>query len=224
MPLLLIASPAVALAAAAPAPTRDGVGKVVSLVPTLFGTMPDGPTVALVKLDEVRLDMTLMTAARASAQIVFVGGVQGTLIMGADSKVVFDQWVVWQGTREIELRTLVGKFLVFFMPQTQGHAAGKVTIRTPAGKLELHGTAACVEVAPDGATTIAVLEGLVIFKGAAGAEVQLPKGAWTKVVPGKPPTVRSRGAPAFDLPAQLLVEDPPHLDLLRVNLPKAGRR
>jgi hypothetical protein len=225
VPLLLAASPAVALATAAPAPIV--VGKVAYLIPTLSGTMPNGPTMALAKLDDVRPDMTLATAARASAQIVFVGGVKGTLIMGADSKVVFDQWVVWQGTRsEIGFQTLVGKFLVFFLPQTQGHAAGKVTIKTPAGTLELHGTAVCVEVAPNGTTTIAVLEGLVTLKGAVGGEVQLPQGAWTRVVPGEPPAVQSHGAPAFDLPAHLLVEDPPHLDLRRLvlDLPKAGRR
>jgi hypothetical protein len=189
--------------------------------------MLDGPPVALAKLAEVRLDMTLATAARASAQILFAGGVRGTLIMGADSKVVFDQWVVVQGTRsEIGFQTLVGKFLVFFLPQTQGHAAGKVTIKTPAGLLELHGTAVCIEVTPDGTTTVAVLEGRVTFKGAAGGEIQLPQGAWTRVVPGQPPTVQSHGAPAFDLPAQLLVEDPPHLDLRRLvlDLPKMGRR
>jgi FecR protein len=221
--LVVVATPA--RARAAPAPTV--VGKVASLVGALSGTMPDRQAVlALAKRDEVWLDMTLATQARASARIAFAG-VRGALIMGEMSRVVFNRWVTEQA-REVKLRVSVGQFLLFFMPQDRPLASGEVSIDTPAGLVELHGTATCLRVEPDGTTLVAVLEGLAILRGATGGEARVPEGTWTKVVPGKAPAPPSpnrprTGAYAFNLPADQRVEDPPHLDLRRLldGLPKA---
>jgi FecR protein len=161
---------------------------------------------------------------------------RGALIMGPKSRVVFERWVIEQATRPVlTLRAQLGEFLAFFMPRPRGLAEGKVQIVTPTATIELHGTAVCLRVAADGTTAVAVLEGEVTVRGAAAGEVRVPQGSWTDVAPGqrpRPPSLLGprpgtlspqAGGPAFTMPAEMLVVDPPHLDPGRLlNLPKAG--
>jgi len=265
-PLLLIA-PLIGVAPvhAEPTPAAPRVGRLVTLSPEVNGTMPQGPTLQLGSQAEVCEHMQVATQAAARAKIV-IGGppalcgatvsrppapagsplpggapatapLRGALIMGPNSRVVFDRWLIEQVTQpEMTLRALLGEFLVYFMPRPQGLAKGKVQIVTPTATIELHGTAVCLRVAPDGTTEVAVLEGEVTVRGAGGAsQVRLPQGSWTAIAPGRPPRppspVSSRtgtlspqaGGPAFTMPADLLVTDPPNLVVGRLlNLPKRG--
>jgi hypothetical protein len=262
-PLLLIAVAAPLRAGAAPVTPR--VGRVVTLSPEVSGTMPQGPTLRLASQAEVCEHMEVATQAAARAQIVIGGppalcgatpsnppvpggtsasgsvpappSLRGALIMGPNSRVVFERWVIEQATQpKLTLRAQLGEFLFFLMPRPQGLAEGKVQIVTPSGAtLELHGTAVCLRVSPDGTTAIAALEGEVTVRGVAASLVRVPKGSWTSIAPGRPPRPPSplgpragtlspqAGGPAFSMPAELLVADPPHLDVGRLlNLPKAG--
>jgi hypothetical protein len=160
---------------------------------------------------------------------------RGVLIMGPSSKVVVEEWLVEEVTRpEVTLRALVGEFLVFFTPRPRTQIEGKVQIKTRAGTLELHGTALCLRVAPDGTTRVAVLEGEVIVTANGGARVRVAQGNWTELAPDRPPRPPSpldprlgtlspeAGGPAFTMPGETLVQDPPDLDLRRLasDLPK----
>ncbi len=162
---------------------------------------------------------------------------RGALIMGPNSRVVFDRWLIEQVTQpEMTLRALLGEFLVYFMPRPRGTAEGKVQIVTPTATLDLHGTAVCLRVAPDGTTEVAVLEGAVTVRGAGGGSpVQVAQGSWTSIAPGRPPRRPSpldsrtgtlspqAGGLAFTMPAELLVTDPPNLVVGRLlDLPKGG--
>lgn len=265
-PLLLIAALiGVAPIDAGPAPAAPRVGRLVTLSPEVSGTMPAGPTLPLASQAEVCEHMQVATQAAARAKIVIGGppalcgaavsrppapagnaasagaaapsALRGALIMGPNSRVVFDRWLIEQVTQpEMTLRALLGEYLVYIMPRPRGLAAGKVQIVTPTATIELHGTAVCLRVAPDGTTEVAVLEGEVTVRGAAGASpVRVPQGSWTAIAPGRSPRPPSplssrtgtlspeAGGPAFTMPAEVLVMDPPHLDLGRLlNLPKAG--
>jgi len=123
---------------------------------------------------------------------------------------------------------------VFFTPRPRSQAEGKVQIQTPAGILDLHGTAVCLRVAPDGTTVVAVLEGSVTVTAPGGGQVRVDQGLWTELAPGQPPLPPSpldprigtlspqAGGPAFSNPAETQIPDPPMLDLERLasDLPK----
>ena len=276
LPLVAAVSPP-----AAAAPVGAPVGVVVSLAPTVNGTMlPQGPKLKLGLLSPVCLHMVVATQAQAAARIalgaapapagapVTAGGLppacteaaagssvrtsvppsggavagrgappfRGALIMGASSKVVVEEWLVEQATRpKVTLRALLGDILVVFPPRPPSQAEGKVQIETPAGILDLHGTALCLRVAPDGTTLVAVLEGEVTVTSKAGGKVRVAQGSWTQLAPGQPPSPPSpldprigtlsphAGGPAFTKPGETQIPDPPFIDLERLgsDLPKA---
>ena len=106
--------------------------------------------------------------------------------MGESSRVVFERWVIEQATRP-ELSSGAprqGVPGVLHAGRPRGLAEGKVQIVTPTATIELHGTAVCLRVAPDGTTTVAVLEGEVTVRGAAAGAVRVPQGRWTDVAAG----------------------------------------
>jgi hypothetical protein len=161
----------------------------------------------------------------------------GALIMGEKSRVLFDQWVVDQATwPKVGFRALVGDFLVFFRPRPRNLVAGSVRIQTPAGTIELEGTALRLRVAENGTTRIDVLEGTVTVKGAEGGQVRVPAGSGTDMAPGRAPLPPSPRDPrsdtlsprahgvAFNMPGEQL-DDPPNLDVRRLtlDLPKVWR-
>jgi hypothetical protein len=163
---------------------------------------------------------------------------RGALIMGASSKVVVEEWLVEEVTRpKVTLRALLGNFLVYFPPRPSIKAEGKVQIETPAGTLDLHGTALCLRVAPDGTTLVAVLEGEVTVTSKGGGKVRVVQGSWTQLAPGQAPSPPSpldpsigtlsphAGGPAFTKPGEMQIPDPPFIDLERLvsvsDLPKA---
>jgi len=154
---------------------------------------------------------------------------RAALIMGANSKVVVEEWLVEEVSRpKVTLRALVGDFLVFFTPRPRSQAEGKVQIETPAGILDLHGTAVCLRVAPDGTTVVAVLEGSVTVTSKSGGKVRVAQGNWTELTPNRPPRPPSAldprigtlspqaGGPAFTMPGETQIPDPPMIDLRRL--------
>jgi hypothetical protein len=256
-PLLLIAVVAPARSGAARDTPR--VGTVVTLSPEVTGAMPGDHPRQLGSQAEVCEHMEVVTKAAAKATILIGDSkalcgakdsnppvppsLRGALIMFPNSRVSFERWVIEQATQpELTLRAQLGEFLVYLMARPQ--VEGKVRIVTPSNDtFELHGTAVCLQVAPDGTATVAVLAGEVTIRsaaarairGAAARPVRVPQGSWTKVAPGRLPqrpallgrragTLSPQaGGPAFTMPAELLVTDPPHLDLGRLlNLPKTG--
>jgi hypothetical protein len=165
----------------------------------------------------------------------------GSLILGANSKVVVQEWLVDAAGPKVTLSALVGDFRAFFTPQPSIEAGGQVRIETGIGKakqtLILHGTAVCLHVAPDGTTLLAVLEGSVTVISKDGRQVLVPQGSWTELAPDRPPSPPSpldaaigtlspqAGGPAFTMPGETLIRDPPFIDLRRLalasDLPKA---
>jgi len=163
----------------------------------------------------------------------------GSLILGPNSKVVVQEWLVEDVTRPVvTLSALVGDFRAFF-PRPSIRAEGQVRIETGIGKakqtLILHGTAVCLHVAPDGTTLLAVLEGSVTVISKDGRKVLVPQGSWTELAPDRPPSPPSpldarigtlspqAGGPAFTMPGEILIPDSPFIDLRRLasDLPKA---
>ncbi|HVT17598.1 MAG TPA: hypothetical protein VHQ90_15660 [Thermoanaerobaculia bacterium] len=235
--LLLAAIAAQRLAGAAPAakcadPECRGpecVGLVTQSRPEVNGTMPGGPPRLLPNQEPVCLHMKVATLKEAGADIDIGkshSGVHGVVRMFENSRLEFDRWVVGQvGLSEARFLAQLGNFQFYFV--TPPRHAGKVQIVTPSGAiLDLRGTYVCLEVRPEG-TTVAVLEGLVIARSAAGGTVRLSRGSWTRIVPGKPPRppspltgLMSPQAGGLTLPP--LVVDPPY-DLSRLQLPKAMR-
>ena len=282
LPLVAAVSPP-----AAAVPVGATVGMVVSLAPTVNGTMlPQGPELTLGLQSPVCLHMEVATQAQAGARIALgaapnpagtppragtpvtagatppacteaaagssvhtnvppPGGAaagrgappfRGALIMGASSKVVVEEWLVEEVTRpKVTLRALLGDFLVFFTPRPRSQAEGKVQIETPAGTLDLHGTALCLRVAPDGTTLVAVLEGEVTVTSKGGGKVLVTQGSWTEMALDRPPLPPSpldprigtlsphAGGPAFTKPGETQIPDSPFIDLERLtsDLPKA---
>jgi hypothetical protein len=237
--LLLVAAAGAERAGGQPATTR--VGTVVRAIPQVEGTL-DGKLQPLSERAAVWLQMEVATRAGAKAHIVLDGGhgsaaARGALVMGEKSRVKFTQWLVDQVTRpEVGFRALVGDFLIFFRPRPRGMAAGKVLIETPAGTIELEGTALRLRVAENGTTSIDVLEGTVTVKGAEGGQVRVPAGSGTDMAPGRAPLPPSRRDPrsgtlsprahglAFNMPGER-IDDPPNLDVRRLtlDLPKVWR-
>ena len=274
LPLVAAVSPP-----AAAVPVGAPVGMVVSLVPTVNGTMPpQGPKLTLGLQSPVCLHMEVATQAQAGARIALgvapapagtritagapppacteaaagssvrtgvppPGGAvagrgappfRGALIMGASSKVIVEEWLVEEVTRPVvTLRAVVGNFQVYFTPRPRSQAEGKVQIETPAGILDLHGTALCLRVAPDGTTLVAVLEGEVTVTSKGGGKVRVVQGSWTQLAPDQAPSPPSpldprigtlsphAGGPAH--PGEMQIPDPPFIDLERLtsDLPKA---
>jgi hypothetical protein len=105
-----------------------------------------------------------------------------------------------------------------------------VQIVTQAGTLDLHGTALCLRVAPDGTTFLAVFEGEVTVTSNGGSQVRVTKGSSTQLAPNGPPGPPSplgtliatlsphAGGPAFTMPGETLIPDPPNVDLRRLAL------
>jgi len=264
-PLLIAPLMSAAPVPAGAAPDTPRVGRLVTLTPEVSGKMPEqrqpGP---LNWRDEVCEHMEVATQAAARAQILIggrpapcgaaalrlpvpggtppLGGAQaplslrGALIMGPNSRVVFERWLIDVARPEMTLRAQLGEYLVYIMPRPTGLAAGKVQIVTRTATIDLHGTALCLRVAPDGTTSVAVLEGEVTVRGAGGGSpVRVPQGSGTAVAPGRSPQPPSplsthagtlaphAGGPAFTMPGEVLVTQPPNLVLGRLlNLPKTG--
>jgi hypothetical protein len=223
-----------------PAPVPR-VGTVVSAQPRVEG-LRNGALGLLAQSDPVWLQMEVATRERAGARIALDSGkgkdgALGALRLGERSRVVFDRWVVEQGTRpEVGFRALLGDFLIFFRPRPHNLVAGTVSIQTPAGAVvELHGTALWLRVAANGDTEVGVLEGEVTVRGAVGRAVRVPAGSWTEIATGRaplPPSPRDpRGGtlsprahgPAFNMPGEPLIVDPPGLGPrgFLLDLPKA---
>jgi|HubBroStandDraft_3_1064219.scaffolds.fasta_scaffold20536_2 hypothetical protein len=239
--LLLAAMAGAARCDSQAAPASLRVGTVVSAAPRVEG-LRNGALGLLGRSDPVWLQMEVATRERAGARIALDGGkgkdgALGALILGERSRVLFDRWVVEQGTRpEIGFRALLGDFLVFFRPRPHDLVTGTVQIRTPAGALvELHGTAIWLHVAAGGDTEVGVIEGEVTVRGVVGRAVQVPRGSWTEIAPGRAPRLPSpndpRGGtlsprahgPAFNVPGERLIDDPPGLGPrgFLLDLPKA---
>jgi hypothetical protein len=165
----------------------------------------------------------------------------GSLILGANSKVIVQEWLVEDVTRpKVTLSALVGHYRAFFTPRPSSEAGGQVRIEIgtehpPKHTLILHGTAICLHVAPDGTTLLAVLEGSVTVTSKGGGKVRVAQGSWTEFAPDGPPRPPSpldshigtlsphAGGPAFTMPGEMLISDSPFINLRRLtsDLPKA---
>jgi hypothetical protein len=145
---------------------------------------------------------------------------------------VFKRWLVnaAQG-QDIPFLVQIGQILAAFTPhQDDKHA---VYIDTPTAHIYLEGTLIDVQVAPDGSTSVFVIEGAAKVTSTAGGQVHLAAGTRTEVVPGQPPTPPAPAdpgtgtlSPAASGPRAGVIVDPPQLDLraLQLDLPRLDRQ
>jgi hypothetical protein len=204
------------------------VGRVVRVVPDVTGGIPGQEYELLVEKAKVVLGTEVVTAKRAGTRIRVGtgGGPTGTVDVGPRSRFLFEEWVPEAIKGKARLSVQIGYLLAYFQPRTPDQSQ-LITITTPSGILYVTGTALGVEVAPDGSTSIAVLEGSVRVESRSGGKVTVTAGNQTRVAMGQPPTPpapfrASPGGPDLGLPDRTWIVDPPLVDLdnPRLDLPK----
>jgi hypothetical protein len=240
LPLALWASllPAVGFA------QEEVVAKLVDSNPRVDATPPGA---AISKNAEIRKGAEVKTGKNPAGATIAVGPkpVRGMMKMGPESRITFKQWVVNAATGgEVGFFVELGNLLVAFTPPKPNDILvepGRADwidpkvdkwIETPTvHRIRLRGTMVHVRVAPDGTTTVFVLEGSATVESNTGAAVELPAGTGTTVRPGEGPTPPAPISPdsvlvAFDpsIPPPSF-GDPPLLSPrdLNLDLPKVDR-
>jgi len=214
------------------------VGHVVGLAPAVAGqvTEPPGPSQDLHPGDGVVEDMEVATGKRAGANVTVEGPKRGAVRLAAETRVVFKRWVINAAQGEdIPFSVQIGHFLAAFAPHPDDKHT--VYIDTPTARIRLEGTLIDVQVAPDGSTSVFVVEGAATVTATAGGAVHLTAGTRTEVSPGLPPSLPApanpltgtlsppAAGPAFHGPG-FVITDPPRLDLreLQLDLPRVDRQ
>jgi len=215
------------------------VGHVCKANPTVLGTPPDQPIpIQLKQPDPVLMDMDVETLKQASASVTIEGPARGMVKLGPESKVRFERWVANAANgQDIPFFVQVGHFLAAFTPRSPDDRH-TVRIKTPNGTtIRLEGTLIDVQVAPDGSTSVYVIEGAATVTSKSGAKVHLTAGTRTVVNPGQPPTPPAPADPGtgtlsppaadgkFHGPGTTVIVDPPWLrpQDLQLDLPRLDR-
>jgi hypothetical protein len=227
---LLLLSTRVFAAAGAAQPVE--VGRVVQVAPEvtsgIAGQENRKSYRPLVKKAKVMLGTEVVTGKRAGARIRVgtEGGPTGTVDVGPRSEFLFEEWIPQAVGGKASLAVQIGFLFAYFQPRT-GDQSQLITITTPSGVLYVKGTVVGLEVAPDGSTSVFVLEGTVSVVSKAGGEVTVAAGNQTRVAMGQAPTPPapfspSPGGPAPGLANRSWILDPPLVDLddPRLDLPK----
>jgi hypothetical protein len=142
------------LAPIASAQTVD-VGAMAAVQRAVYGVPPQGSQAVKQLGDTVVFQESLETVQDGAALVRFVD--DSTLALGANSKVLIDQFVfdpqTAQGNALIRISVGTLRFVTGGMPK------GGTTIKTPTATLVLRGTDVTVHVHPDGTTDTTVTEG-----------------------------------------------------------------
>ncbi len=185
----LVAFPVLFAVAVGPAVGAEGIGAVVELVPRAFGAPPDQtPQLVAAGYDVVSGEL-LQTVAGASLRVRFIDDTD--LRMGESSLVVLDNMIY-------DPQRGVGDFALTVAAGVARFISGKidpdnVVIRTPTAVIAIRGTDFIVAVAQNGATRVAVLDGIVQVTPIGGLPSLVRRGQTAAIAPGAGSAVIEEG-------------------------------
>jgi hypothetical protein len=144
------------------------IGKIFEIEKAAFGTPPGGTAVSKKLDDGVVLNEFIETVPQGALQISLIDST--TLSMGGESKLIMDELVFDPNTGK-------GSSIIKFAGGTfywvTGQIATKdlIAIDTPVATIGVRGTEFSLKIGPDGATEVAVVDGLVDLKSKTTGEV-----------------------------------------------------
>lgn len=182
-----------ALAGTAQAQGPESIGNVDLVEVWAYSTPPGGLRDSIFRGHQVFTDETIETVTDAYVHMTFVDGT--TLAIGESTVLVLDSFVYDPNASD----SLVADFTGGLYHLISGDIDKEtVLIRTPGLAIGLRGTDIVVQVADDGTTDLAVLEGTATATPTAGGEtVDVNAGQTATGKPGDPTVVLTNGLPAF---------------------------
>lgn len=192
----LAAFPVLLAVAVGPAVGAEGIGAVVELVPRAFGAPPDQTPQLVAAGHGVVSGELLQTVAGASLRVRFNDDTD--LRMGESSLVVLDNMIY-------DSQSGVGDFALTVAAGVARFISGKiepdnVVIRTPTAVIAIRGTDFIVAVAQNGATRVAVLDGIVQVTPIDGRPSLVRRGQTAAIAPGAGSAVIEEGVNVPDDP------------------------
>lgn len=172
-------------AAASPAAADGGdVGSVVSVAGDVRGTKPQRAPERLLAGDGLVLHHLIETGEESEAGMKL--GADGTLSLGASTRISLDEEVIDQASRRPSRISL----LVGYLRLRVGELfSGEIDIETPTATVGIKGTELEVEVDEAGRTTVRVLSGVVsLLSRSLGELIELGPGQSSVVDFGKAPS------------------------------------
>jgi hypothetical protein len=179
--------------AAAQAPAA--VGEVVFVRHEVLGTPPGAAAaLALAVGDDLVLRHQVETRRDSGARMTL--GADGSLALGAETRIVLDEVVLAQARAgRSRLSLLIGTLRL----KVGALFAGELAIDTPTAVVGIKGTALRVDADSRG-TTVTVFEGTVTVLGKlSGKTVEVRAGRTTRVEGERPPTRPRKSDPALDV-------------------------
>ena len=185
----LAAFPVLLAVAVGPAVGAEGIGAVVELVPRAFGAPPDQTPQLVVAGYGVVSGELLQTVAGASLRVRFNDDTD--LRMGESSLVVLDNMIY-------DTQRGVGDFALTVAAGVARFVSGKIepenfVIRTPTAVIAIRSTDFVVAVAQNGATRVAVLDGIVQVTPIGGRPSLVQRGQTAAIAPGAGSAVIEEG-------------------------------
>lgn len=172
--LIVAAALAVTIGLSTSVFAAGNIGRVSEVQLGAFGTPPGGAASAKRLDDGVVLNESIETVPQGSLEIALID--ETTLSMGGDSKMILDELV-------FDPKTGKGSSAIKFAAGTfywvTGHIATKdlIQLETPTATIGIRGTEFSLKIARDGATEVAVVDGLVDLKSKiTGQVVTIPPG------------------------------------------------
>jgi hypothetical protein len=196
--LLAAAILALPLCISEPASAAGNIGRVSEVQLGAFGTPPGGTTSSKSLDDGVVLNEAIETVPQGALEISLID--QTTLSMGGESKLILDELVFDPNSGK-------GSSAIKFAAGTFYWVTGKIatkdlmSIETPVATIGIRGTEFSLKIGQDGATEVAVVDGLVDLKSKATGEV-------VSIPPGHNAGINSAG----------------QASALRVGIPRTGDR
>lgn len=192
----LAALPILLAVAAGPAVGAEGIGAVVELVPRAFGAPPDQTPQLVAAGYNVVTGELLQTVAGASLRVRFIDDTD--LRMGESSLIVLDNMIY-------DTQRGVGDFALTVAAGVARFISGKIepenfVIRTPTAVIAIRGTDFVVAVAQNGATRVAVLDGIVQITPIDGRPSLVQRGQTAAIAPGAGAAVIEEGVNIPDDP------------------------
>ena len=174
----------------------DAVGQVSKVQLTAYGIQPQGNRSEKLLSDGVVMRETLQTVPDGGLQVSLIDDT--SLTLGGDASLIVDEMVYDPATKDGNsvLKLATGTFLY-----VSGAMNKKgVNLQTPTATIGLRGTKLLIDIAPDGTTSIGVIEG--------GADVTSKvDGAVVAIEPGDSATTLAAGGIDMATLADINVQD-----------------
>ncbi len=157
---------AVACAAASEPAAADLIGLVKRVKSSAYGTPPGSEREKKFRRFPIVQEELLETGAAAGMVVEFLD--ETTLTLGADASLVIDTFVYDPASANVTTVLKLSVGTLRFISGKIGYA--KMQIITPTAAIAIRGSDAIISVAPDGATTVAVLDGEFEVSNSGGDE------------------------------------------------------